>query len=267
MDTPASFKKFERRAPSHQNALDIFEGKWACDFAEVYSGSRAGQLPLFTLDTRPRDAARLLGVNDRLDGMRVLELGPLEGAHTYQLEKLGAASILAIEANAEAFLKCLITKEITGLRAAKFMYGDFSEYLTESNERFDLVFCSGVLYHMTDPLAFIKYIAKITERCFVWTHYYDREHYPGPAREARSDPRYPGITMYGLEYGDMHSDRFWGGNRPTSVWLERNDIVSAFRRVGFHKIDVIDEAPDHPNGACFTFAARQLFTTELGLTK
>jgi SAM-dependent methyltransferase len=199
--------------------------------------------------------------------MRVLELGPLEGAHTYQLEKLGSASILAIEANAEAFLKCLITKEITGLRAATFMHGDFSEYLKEGNERFDLVFCCGVLYHMADPLALIEAIAKITEKCYVWTHYYDIEHYRGAPREARSDPRYPGVRMYALEYNDMDSDRFWGGNRPISVWLERNDIVSAFRRVGFDKIDVIDEAPDHPNGACFSFGARRLVTTALGPTK
>jgi hypothetical protein len=63
------------------------------------------------------------GVRGRLDDMSLLELGPLEGAHTYQLEKLGAKSILAIEANVEAFLKCLITKEITGLQVAKFMLG------------------------------------------------------------------------------------------------------------------------------------------------
>jgi SAM-dependent methyltransferase len=258
MDTPAVFRKFELRAPSHQNAVDIFENKWASNFAEVCPGLRAGQTPLFTLDTRPRDAARLLGVGDRLDGMRVLELGPLEGAHTYQLEKLGAASILAIEANAEAFLKCLITKEITGLRAANFMHGDFSQYLANSNENFDLVFCCGVLYHMPDPLALIGSIARCTKRCFVWTHYYDGKNYPGPPREARSDPRYPGVILYTVEYDNMDFGQFWGGNRPTSVWLDRDAIICAFHREGFRKIDVIDENPDHPYGACFSFAASDL---------
>src|SRR6516162_79040 len=225
MDAPASFQKFELRAPSHQNAVEIFDGKWASDLSEVCPGLRAGQTPLFSHDPRPRDAARLLGANGRLDGMRVLELGPLEGAHTYQLEKLGAASILAIEANAEAFLKCLITKEITGLRAAKFMHGDFYRYLENTNEHFDLVFCCGVLYHMPDPLALIGSIAKSTKRCFVWTHYYDGKHYPGPPREARSDPRYPGVIMYTVEYDNMDSGLFWGGNRPTSVWLDRDAII------------------------------------------
>ena len=64
-----------------------------------------------------------------MDGFRILELGPLEGAHTYQLEKLGAAEIVAIEANKEAFLKCLIIKELAQLERARFLLGDFVTYL------------------------------------------------------------------------------------------------------------------------------------------
>ena len=47
-------------------------------------------------------------------GKTVLELGPLEGAHTYQLHQRGA-NIVAVEASKQAYLKCLITKEIVGL--------------------------------------------------------------------------------------------------------------------------------------------------------
>jgi 2-polyprenyl-3-methyl-5-hydroxy-6-metoxy-1,4-benzoquinol methylase len=257
LDTPAAFRKFERRAPSSQNAVDIFEGKWACDFSEICPGLRSGEHPLFTLDPRPLDAARVLGINGRLDGMRVLELGPLEGAHTYQLEKLGAASILAIEANAEAFLKCLITKEILCLGVAKFVYGDFYEYLNETNEEYDLVFCCGVLYHMSDPIALIESIAKVTDRCFIWTHYYDSAHYRGTARQICSDPQYSSIKFYVAKYDNMDYGRFWGGNRSASVWLDRDDIISTFRRVGFNRINVITEDVDHPNGACLSFAAQR----------
>jgi Protein of unknown function (DUF1698) len=85
--------------------------------------------------------------------MTVLELGPLEGAHTYRLQQLGAGRILAIESNVEAYLKCLIVKEALGMKRAEFMLGDFTLYLQECTERFDLVFCCGVLYHMQDPLS------------------------------------------------------------------------------------------------------------------
>src|SRR5262249_1403771 len=146
----------------------------------------------------------------------------------------------------------------TGLRAAKFIHGDFFEYLKNCTENFDLVFCCGVLYHMSDPIALINSITKSTKRCFVWTHYYDRKNYPGPRREARSDPRYPGVIMHAVEYDNVDSGQFWGGNRPTSVWLDRDAIIAAFHRAGFRKIDVIDENLDHPNGACLSFAASDL---------
>ena len=66
-------------------------------------------------------AAQVFGTRGRLAGFGILELGPLEGAHTYRLEQLGAERILAIEANVEAYLKCLIVKEILGLIKSKLL--------------------------------------------------------------------------------------------------------------------------------------------------
>ena len=69
---------------------------------------------------------------EQLGGVRdlsILELGPLEGGHTYWLEKMGAKSILALEANTRAFLKCLVVKEVYGLERAKFLCGDFMGFL------------------------------------------------------------------------------------------------------------------------------------------
>ena len=87
-----------------------------------------------------------------IEGFRILELGP-RGQHSYQLERLGAASVLAIEASPDLFLKCLITKEILDLKA-RFLLGDFVQYLESTADEFDLIFVSGVLYHMTDRCIF-----------------------------------------------------------------------------------------------------------------
>ena len=249
--------KFELREPSQQNAVDLFADSWASDFAEICPDLTAGKSPFFTMDPRPKDAARLLGVNGRLDGMRVLELGPLEGGHTYQLEQLGADSILSIEANAEAYLKCLITKEITGLRNACFLYGDFTKYVASTTDTYDLIFCSGVLYHMIDPIALIMAMGKISDKCFVWTHYYDKKHYKGPKRSVRSDPRYPGVKLYVLNFDEqgMDSGTYFGGNRPISVWLSRGDILATFKKAGFSNSEIIEDSPDTDIGASFSFAA------------
>src|SRR5205814_564703 len=111
-------KPLIQEAPSPQTALDIFAREWASKLPEEFEYLRAGNVPLFQ-DSRIEWAGERLG----LKGKSILELGPLEGGHTYMLEKMGAESIVAIEANTKAFLKCLIIKEILDLKSARFLCG------------------------------------------------------------------------------------------------------------------------------------------------
>jgi hypothetical protein len=61
-------------------------------------GIQSGDLQLFDHDRRPQMVVDVCG---SIEGFRILELGPLESAHTYQLERLGAGSILCTEASPE----------------------------------------------------------------------------------------------------------------------------------------------------------------------
>jgi SAM-dependent methyltransferase len=253
--SPFGAAKFEERAPSHANAIGIFARRWAGDLSEFDPAWRGGEAKLL-VDPRPGYAARYLGIAGYLNGMTVLELGPLEGAHTYQLEQLGAARVLAIESNVEAYLKCLIMKEALGMQRASFMLGDFSLYLRDAAERFDLVFCCGVLYHMENPLALIRDIARVTGKCLVWTHYYD----PGRASDRVPKPAVVdgfSATYFGARYHDRAQGSFWGGNKPTANWMTRDDIVAAFRNFGFDVVEIIDDQPEAKPGPAFSFAARR----------
>ena len=157
--------------PSPQNALDIFKNRWWSQFPGPFSGLKAGSIALFE-DPRITWAISELG---GLHHQTVLELGPLEGAHSYMLEQAGAASITSIEANPEAYLKCLIVKETVGLNRTHFLCGDFIEYLHNSPPHFDAVLASGVLYHMVAPVELIALLSDITHRIYLWTHYYDAQ--------------------------------------------------------------------------------------------
>src|ERR1035441_9983556 len=89
-------------APSFQQTLDIFKGKWASRMPSD-KGGEAGETPLFEdprVDWAVESLAKL-GVD--LKSSNVLEIGPLEGGHTYRLIRSGAKSVTAIEAHPEAF--------------------------------------------------------------------------------------------------------------------------------------------------------------------
>jgi Protein of unknown function (DUF1698) len=248
--------KFEARFPTHQNAIDIFGDRWASKVEEVYPGLISGPGPYFSMDRRPSIAAQHLGFKPgSLQGMNILELGPLEGAHTYQLAKLEADRILAIEANAEAFLKCLVVKEILQTPRCRFVLGDCLKFLQESHDQFDMIFCSGILYHMEDPFELIKAVAARTDRVFLWTHYFDPNVPVVPGRHPKQvycDGLQ--LTFYEQVYGNTSYSKFWGGNMPTASWLTKEDIERCFRHFGF-ELTVVEDNSRHRHGPCVTATA------------
>lgn len=245
--------KFEQRAPHRQNDADIFAGQWASDLSDIAPEiSSSGGVPHFGADGRPGEAMAALGLNKSPGDMRVLELGPLEGGHTYQLEKMGVGDIVAVEANVQAFLKCLIVKNIAELKNSRFLLGDFVEYLKHDSGRFDLIFCCGVLYHMEDPLRLIALMAERTDRIYVWTHYHSdavRQRVVRPLEVERDGQRY---IYHQLEYSDAGTDRFWGGNKAVASFLSRDDVFRAFRQYGFGEHVLHSEELHHPNGPCLS---------------
>jgi hypothetical protein len=238
-------------APSPQAAIDIFDGEWSSKFP-AESGLTGGAAELFG-DQRINWVEHELG---GLEGYKVIELGPLEAGHTYMLEKLGAASVLAVEANIRAYLKCLIVKEIFDLRRSRFLLGDFVSYLRSQQGTFDLCLASGVLYHMTNPVELIQLVSKTSKRVFFWTHYYDEAAFGArpellmrfSASDAAEFGGFP-HTLHQYEYSDaLGWSGFCGGTQPHSSWLSRHDFLSALRFFGFSDLRIAFDTPNHPNG-------------------
>jgi hypothetical protein len=246
-------RKFEQRAPHPQNEIDIFAGHWASDLSDIVPGVVSGPTKHFSADQRPVFAMKAFAGDMSERKLRVLELGPLEGGHAYQFEKMGVAEIIAVESNTEAFLKCLIVKNLIGLQKARFLLGDFVEFLKQDSNRYDFIFCCGVLYHMQDPLELIELMATRTDRIFVWTHYFTDESRPGlPAIIVRhGDENY---TYHQLMYKDQAQAIFWGGNKPIASFLTRADILRAFRQHGFASFELHNEDLKHPGGPCFSIS-------------
>lgn len=191
--------------------------------------------------------------------MKVLELGPLEAGHTYMLEKGGARSILSIEANSRAYLKCLIAKEILALKRARFLLGDFMLFLQNNEETFDLCLANGVLYHMREPAELIYLISRACEKAIIWTHYYDEEIIQADLEKAKYFSEVKSHDCHGFTYSThrysyleaLASGGFCGGTAPFSRWMLRDDILACLRYFGFSDIEIGYDMPGTGSGPSF----------------
>jgi SAM-dependent methyltransferase len=250
-DDQAINDRYVEEAPSAATAVGLFEGQWS---SKLPIDAETGPIDLFH-DERIVSCADALG---GVAGDRVLELGPLEGAHSHLLRReLGAASVTAIEANSGAYLRCLVTKEVLGLDGVEFLLGDCRPYLDEATERFDLAVAVGVLYHFDDPVPVLANLARLTDRMIIWTHVHDGT--IGGELAARFDAPVE-RSLDGVDYR-LHPYRyeaalswsgFCGGTRPTAAWIERDDLLAVIEHLGFEIRLRRDQ--DHPHGPTITLA-------------
>lgn len=210
----------------------------------------AGAEPAFFQDPRVFWVDKML--SSGLQDLNILELGPFEGYAAYLMEQLGAKSIVAIEGNTINFLKCLVMKDVLQLRA-KFLCGDFLKYFHSNQQRFDLIWASGVLYHSESPWELLNQIAEHTDRVFIWTHYYEDGLASGPWAPHFSSENNIQQVWHGETY-----DLFWrtyllhhyadglplhyeGGQFAHSYWVRKEDIVRFLHDRGFSRIDVKED--------------------------
>lgn len=241
--------RYTSQAPSAQDTLDLFRGEWSSQVP--VPGTCTGHAALFRDDR----IAWLIEQDQSYRDKAALELGPLEAGHTYMLERSGY-DVTAVEGNSRAFLKCLVVKELLGLKS-HFLFGDINEHLKTSYP-VGLCVASGVLYHQLDPVNTLSLIAAKAERLFLWTHYYDPNLCTGALFSHPETPKaapfphtlYPRSYLQALEW-----DGFCGGPAPSANWLSRVDLLQALYHVGFEVKATAFDHPTHQNGPCLALYA------------
>jgi SAM-dependent methyltransferase len=256
-DTGPSLPRYVDWAPSPQNAVRVFEGEWS---SLVPGLSGTGGANLFA-DQRILEFERRLG---SLNGKHVLELGPLEGGHTFMMTQRGAR-VLGIESNVRAWQRCLIVKNHLNMDRATFLLGDFTKYLENPSGHFDFLLASGVLYHMTDPVTVLQNMCKVSRSIGLWTHYFDpavmqaheQRNKFSFAPEHTTTRHGRKVELYNQQYLQaLHWSGFCGGSAEGSKWMRKDDIVNILSDEGYHTEIFLDE-PHHQNGASFcVFATR-----------
>lgn len=248
--------------PSNQNVLDIFQGEWSSQLPDHYQlSTKPGTARLFE-DHRVVWTEQVFG---DFSGWKILELGPLEGGHSYMFQERNADQIIAVEANTRAFLKCLCIKDVLNLDRVEFKLGDFMPFLQKEQTEYDLVFACGVLYHMEEPIKLLKLMSQVSPRLFIWTHYYDQEVISNKKELSHkfnplSTYQYEGVVyQYSTQSYKNALDwaGFCGGPKQVSKWLTRESILKALKEFGYREIHINFEHLGHPNGPAFAICAQK----------
>ncbi|MGH2887237.1 MAG: class I SAM-dependent methyltransferase [Solirubrobacteraceae bacterium] len=177
-------------------------------------------------------------------GMRVLDVGTFDGFYAFLAEHRGAQRVVAVD-NEQYRLWVAARWGIelegaTGFRAIHRLLDSRVEYrrmdafaLADLRERFDLVFCFGILHRVENPLGLLRVLRRVTgERGMVLVETYGL----GPAERNG-----PAIRV--SEPGEVYErDEFvyWGFGEPG---LERLARIAGFAKVASVQTVTVDGHP------------------------
>jgi SAM-dependent methyltransferase len=170
----------------------------------------------------------------------VLELGSLEGAHSFQLAGR-VEHVLAVEGREGNVAKARFVQGLLGVDNVEFRLADLETFPLHDLGRFDAVFCSGLLYHLPEPWRLLDQLAEVAPRVLVATHY-------AAAAEAEHEG-VPGRWFRELGRRDPLS-----GLSRRSFWMTLPALVERLERNGF-ATEVRRDDPEHVNGPLVTVTA------------
>ena len=178
-----------------------------------------------------------------LAGVRLVDLGCLEGGYATEFARLGM-EVLGIEVRRSNFENCLLVKAGVDLPNLSFAHDD--AWNIEKYGEFDAVFCSGLLYHLDRPREFIGLTSRRCRTiCLYQTHF---------ASEAGA----PAVDKFGLspvtenegvrgrwfhehdaasvDELDLEALKWASWKNQRSFWLLREELVGIIHENGFDMV-------------------------------
>ena len=174
----------------------------------------------------------------------ILELGSLEGAHSFILAE-NAERIVALEGREANLRKARFVQQLLEIRNVKFEQANLEEADLTPFGKFDAVFCCGLLYHLPEPWRLLERLPAVAPLLFIWTQY-----------AADNEARDIGRGLRGKTHIEGGADEPLSGLSPTATWLTLASLRDLLRACGYKRVDVIYDDPAHPNGPAVTIGAR-----------
>jgi Methyltransferase domain len=175
----------------------------------------------------------------------ILELGSLEGAHTFILaQRPGVRRVLALEGRELNLRKARFVQEQLRVPNVTFAQANLENSDLAAFGKFDAVFCSGLIYHLPEPWKLISQLPAIAPNLFIWTHY-----------AAETDTEVVSGDLRGQIHPEGGPAEPLSGMSATATWLTLGSLITSLTRSGYGSVRVIDNDLTHVHGPAVTLGA------------
>jgi SAM-dependent methyltransferase len=194
----------------------------------------------------------------RFDGVRVLDIGCLEGYFAVECARHGA-DVVGVDAKEVNVKKCEFVKSVLGVDNLSFVLEDAMNVTRERLGAVDVVLALGLLYHLDDPFTFLHNLAGVTDGLLVLDTLVALEDGPqtisGWSPElsdmqdfGSSGRRYSGRLYREYEEGADEVERAFSTTashaNDLSVWLTEESLVRLLRDAGFALLEKVVSPAD-----------------------
>lgn len=187
------------------------------------------------------DDGRITSFFDAFPDCRtVLELGSLEGAHSFSLARR-VEHVTAIEGRTANLEKAHLLQRLLGVDNVAFLEADLETADLDQLGRFDAVFCVGLLYHLRRPWLLLDRFPVWSDRVFLQTHF-----------AAAAEETFEGVP--GRTYAEYGNSDPLSGLSQTSFWLTLPALTGRLEQNGY-AVRELGRSHDHPNGPIVTLVA------------
>jgi len=168
------------------------------------------------------------GLPERMQGMRVLDVGCAEGFFSFEAERRGAKEVIAIDVLPDSIRRFGICRSALAARATAYLCNVY-DLGPKAFGTFDLVFFFGVLYHLRNPLLALERVFSV---CAGPLLLQTATHEVAGAEQVPLARFHPS----GIESGPPGSGLF----DPTVFWLPNAECARAMTsHVGFEAIETV----------------------------
>src|SRR5438132_2247529 len=202
---------------------------------DIYTRGKDADVNPYRLQRLVRMITDLYG---SFNGLRVLDIGSFEGAHSIEFALRGS-QVLGVEGRDANLAKARFAQEILGLTNVEFVKDDVRNISVDKYGQFDVVLCSGILYHLDEPdiFTFLDSVASVVRKCaIIDTHI---SVLPEQKVSFRGEDYF---GLFYIEYPQKPSEEEEGkavgasiGNLK-SFWLTRPSLYNFLSRVGFTSV-------------------------------